>query len=115
MRSKDSAVSGGVELALAMAILVLCVVAVSILFAYALTGGASESGSAAADVETAPGMPLDAVQYAAPSWSPDARQCFCVVDRISGCSWWVIQVPGYGEGEWEWLVLPIEGKVENIG
>ncbi len=57
------------------------------------------------------GMPLDAVQYDAPEWMPEAKQVFRVVDRQSGCSWWVIDMTYHNQ----WLVLPVEGKVQNVG
>ncbi len=64
------------------------------------TGKAVED--AQAEVEEAPGMPLDAVQYQSPAWMPDAKQVFEVVDRINGMSWWVIRT-----SDDQWVTLPI--------
>ncbi len=56
------------------------------------------------------GMPLDAIQYAAPTWMPDARQVFEVKDRKSNAKWWVMRTSGD-----KWLVLPIEGSSVDVG
>ncbi len=54
---------------------------------------------------TSPGRPLDAVRYEAPTFA-EGEQCFRVVDRASGSTWWLVQMrDGYGKAEW--IVLPI--------
>lgn len=71
-------------------------------------GSAIERGSAADEVRVstsgmAPGMPLDAIQYQSPTWMPDAKQVFEVVDRTNGSSWWVLKT-----NDDQWVALPIE-------
>ncbi len=62
------------------------------------------------NVVMANGMPLDAVQYAAPSWMPDARQVFRVTDRSSHACWWVIRT-----SDDKWIAMQINGKTEDMG
>lgn len=55
------------------------------------------------------GMPLDAIQYPAPAWMPDARQVFEVADRKSNVKWWVIRT-----ADQQWITLPI-GEYQDAG
>lgn len=59
--------------------------------------------------QVANGMPLDAIQYPAPSWMPDARQVFEVTDRKNNAKWWVIQT-----ADQQWITLQI-GEYQDAG
>lgn len=65
----------------------------------------TDATPAIAGVAMAPGRPLDAVLYEAPTMS-DYRWCWRMEDRSSGASWWFVRMRD-GDGVLRWKVCPI--------
>ena len=61
-------------------------------------------------IEHANGCPLDAVAYDAPKFASPVMPMVKVVDRLSGSSWWLVNMYN------EWVVLPITNtEAANVG
>lgn len=69
---------------------------------------ATTSKALATDELPRNGCPLDSVRYESPTFGFD---CYRVTDRISGESWWLVRMGSPSE----WVVMPIEGKVQDMG
>lgn len=61
-------------------------------------------------IEHANGCPLDAMVYDAPKFASPGMPMVKVVDRLSGSSWWLVNMYN------EWVVLPITNEeAANVG
>lgn len=52
--------------------------------------------------DSLPPSSLDAVQYAAPSFTSDGTPCYKVMDRTTEQVWWLVHVGG------EWVALEVK-------
>lgn len=61
-------------------------------------------------IEHVNGCPLDAMVYDAPKFASPGMPMVKVVDRLSGSSWWLVNMYN------EWVVLPVTNvEVTNAG
>lgn len=82
--------------------LLLCFVAAAVLTFIVLNsfGCMRDAVEPKVEVPKKNGMPLDAIQYRAPTFA-DGDSAFRVEDRQTGERWWLVRMGS------EWLVLPI--------